>query len=59
VFKGLEFESTFFLKINEILKQVQKLGDKYLYVGLTRAASFLVITYNDSFLDEIKYVEIP
>jgi len=55
--KGLEFESVFFLNINEISERVPKLVDKYLYVGLSRAASFLAITYNNSFPDEIKHVE--
>ncbi len=55
--KGLEFESVFFLNINKIAEQTPNLIDKYLYVGLTRAASFLGVVYKNQFPDEIKFIE--
>ena len=47
--KGLEFEAVFFVSIDEIARQEPHLVDKYLYVGLTRARSFLGITYSQDF----------
>lgn len=55
--KGLEFESVFFVNIDQIAQQVPELIDKYLYVGLSRAASFLAVTYNTTFPEKIKFVE--
>lgn len=55
--KGLEFESVFFLNINKIAERMPNLIDKYLYVGLTRAASFLGVVYQNQFPDEIRFVE--
>lgn len=55
--KGLEFESVFFLNINKIAERPPNLVDKYLYVGLTRAASFLGVVYQNQFPGGIKFVE--
>ena len=41
--KGLEFESCFFIAIDELAKEKPELFDRYLYVGVTRAATFLGI----------------
>lgn len=47
--KGLEFEAVFYINIDEIFNLHPNLIDKYLYVGLTRAGSFLGITYTHEF----------
>ncbi|WP_333879387.1 ATP-binding domain-containing protein [Methylobacter sp.] len=42
--KGLEFEAVFFLDIDRLATLHPQLFDKYLYVGTTRAATYLGIT---------------
>jgi len=42
--KGLEFEAVFFIDIDHLAEQQPELFDKYLYVGTTRAATYLGIT---------------
>lgn len=42
--KGLEFEAVFFVGVDELAKQRPTLFDKYLYVGATRAATYLGLT---------------
>lgn len=42
--KGLEFEAAFFLDIDELARTQPELFEKYLYVGVTRAATYLGIT---------------
>ena len=42
--KGLEFEAVFFLDLDKLARQKPDVFDKYLYVGATRAATFLGIT---------------
>jgi hypothetical protein len=42
--KGLEFEAVFFVGIDRLASQLPDLFDKYLYVGATRAATYLGIT---------------
>lgn len=42
--KGLEFEAVFFVNVDELAELHPTLFDKYLYVGITRAASYLGIT---------------
>lgn len=54
--KGLEFESVFFVDMNSIYKKQPELIDKYLYVGLTRAGSFLGVTYEDSFPEPLQFI---
>jgi UvrD-like helicase family protein len=39
--KGLEFEAVFFVGIDQLAEQNPDLFDKYLYVGTTRAATYL------------------
>jgi DNA helicase IV len=39
--KGLEFEAVFFVGVDELSERVPDLFDKFLYVGTTRAATFL------------------
>jgi DNA helicase IV len=42
--KGLEFEAVFFIAIDRLATLQPKLFDKYLYVGTTRAATYLGLT---------------
>lgn len=42
--KGLEFESAFFLGLDVLAENEPDLFDKYLYVGATRAATYLGLT---------------
>ncbi|MDX2030906.1 MAG: ATP-binding domain-containing protein [Blastocatellia bacterium] len=42
--KGLEFEAVFFIGIDRLAGMQPELFDKYLYVGTTRAATYLGIT---------------
>jgi DNA helicase IV len=42
--KGLEFEAVFFIGIDKLAARKPDLFDKYLYVGATRAATYLGLT---------------
>ena len=42
--KGLEFEAAFFVGIDQLAALHPNLFDKYLYVGMTRAATYLGVT---------------
>lgn len=42
--KGLEFEAVFFVGIDKLAESQPTLFDKYLYVGTTRAATYLGVT---------------
>ncbi len=42
--KGLEFEAIFFADTDELARQEPELFERYIYVGATRAATFLGIT---------------
>jgi DNA polymerase III delta prime subunit len=55
--KGLEFEGVFFINIDEMQEKSDDLLDKYLYVGLTRATTFLGITFKNQFPEKIKFIE--
>ena len=44
--KGLEFEAVFFVGIDQLAALHPALFDKYLYVGTTRAATYLGVTCN-------------
>lgn len=46
--KGLEFEAVFFVAIDQLANLHPQLFDKYLYVGATRAATYLGITCKES-----------
>jgi len=45
--KGLEFEAVFFIGIDRLANLHPQLFDKYLYVGTTRAATYLGVTCDD------------
>jgi hypothetical protein len=54
--KGLEFEAVFYVDLDIMARLQPDLIDKYMYVGLSRARSFLGVTYRQDFpeqLDEI------
>jgi DNA polymerase III delta prime subunit len=42
--KGLEFEAVFFVGIDRLAERLPDLFDRYLYVGITRAATYLGVT---------------
>lgn len=47
--KGLEFEAAFFHSLQDLATNEPDLFDKFLYVGATRAATFLGLSCADSF----------
>lgn len=55
--KGLEFEGVFFVNIDEMQEKSDELLDKYLYVGLTRATTFLGITYKLQFPNKLEFIK--
>jgi hypothetical protein len=42
--KGLEFEAVFFVAVDRLAERLPTLFDRYLFVGLSRAATYLGIT---------------
>jgi hypothetical protein len=53
--KGLEFEAVFFIGLDSLADGEPDLFDKYLYVGATRAATYLGMTVGGaSLLDRVK-----
>jgi len=46
--KGLEFEAVFFAGIDKLAEEKPGLFDRYLYVGTTRAATYLGLVCYDS-----------
>ena len=52
--KGLEFEAVFFLNVDKLAKEKPLLFDKYLYVGVTRATTYLGITCESTLPNEIE-----
>ena len=55
--KGMEFEAVFIIDIDKIALNKPDLVDKILYVGLTRAASHLAVTYKDDFPKKLEYIK--
>jgi hypothetical protein len=51
--KGLEFEALFFVDIDELAKSQPELFERYIYVGATRAATFLGLTCAGDNLPEL------
>lgn len=47
--KGLEFEAVFYVGLDRMADVHKELIDKYVYVGLSRARSFLGVTYEQKF----------
>ena len=54
--KGLEFEAVFFMNLDETIEKYPNLYSKYLYVGATRAATFLGITFRDEIPKKLEYL---
>jgi len=52
--KGLEFEAVFFLDVDKLFKLDSALALRYLYVGVTRAATFLGLSFSGSVPEELK-----
>lgn len=52
--KGLEFEAVFFIGIDELAREIPDLFDKYLYVGSTRAATYLGMTCYETLPEKLK-----
>lgn len=50
--KGLEFEAVFFVGVDELAATNPPLFDKYLYVGTTRAATYLGLTCSGAHLPQ-------
>lgn len=55
--KGLEFEGVFYLDIDKVHTDQPNLVDKYLYVGLTRATTFMAVSYAKDFPESISFVQ--
>ena len=56
--KGLEFEAVFFLDVDVLREREPELFERYLYVGATRAASFLGLTCRNGELpDQLALLE--
>jgi len=53
--KGLEFEAVFFVGVDELARKEPELFDKYLYVGITRAATYLGITCQQELPKKIEF----
>lgn len=51
--KGLEFEALFFVDIDQLARDEPELFDRYIYVGATRAATFLGLTCAGDDLPEL------
>ena len=50
--KGLEFEAVFFVGVDELAEREADLFGRYLYVGATRAATYLGLTASGATLPE-------
>ena len=47
--KGLEFEGVFFVGLDDIAREKEQAAERYLYVGVTRAAQFLAVVCRKEF----------
>ena len=54
--KGLEFEAVFFIDIDQIEDSDSELLQKYVYVGLSRAAYYLYLTYKNKLPDSLDFL---
>lgn len=52
--KGLEFEAVFFLDVDKLFEHYPSLALRYLYVGITRAATFLGLSFCGSVPRELE-----
>ena len=51
--KGMEFEAVFFLNLDQTIRSQPELFAKYLYVGATRAATYLGITFSSDIPEDV------
>jgi DNA polymerase III delta prime subunit len=54
--KGLEFEAVFFVAADSLAGRLPDLFDRYIYVGVTRAATFLGITCEGGLPNNLEYI---
>ena len=54
--KGLEFEAVFYLGIDELAKAVPELFERYFFVGVSRAATYLGVTCENVLPDSLERV---
>ena len=54
--KGLEFEAVFFLDVDELFSHYPSLALRYLYVGITRAATFLGLSFRSSVPEQLEAI---
>jgi superfamily I DNA/RNA helicase len=54
--KGLEFEAVFFVAVDLLAERLPDLFPKYIYVGLTRAATFLGLTCEGTSPRDLEFV---
>ena len=52
--KGLEFEAVFFVGVDKLAHNKPDLFEKYLYVGATRAATFLGLAFENGIPDSLQ-----
>lgn len=52
--KGLEFEAVFFVEIDQLAENMPDLFDRYLYVGATRAATYLGLICRSTMPDSLE-----
>ncbi len=55
--KGLEFEAVFYVGLDRMAEIHKELIDKYVYVGLSRAKSFLGVSFERVFPSRLKPIE--
>ena len=55
--KGLEFEAVFHVGLDRMAEIHKELIDKYVYVGLSRARSFLGIAYERQFPQRLQCIQ--
>jgi DNA helicase IV len=54
--KGLEFEAVFFIGVDRLAERIPDLFLRFLYVGVTRAATYLGLTCDGSLPKELEPV---
>jgi len=54
--KGLEFEAVFYVGIDRMAEIHKELIDKFVYVGLSRARSFLGVSYERQFPQRLQCI---
>jgi DNA helicase IV len=54
--KGLEFEAVFFIGVDALAELMPDLFDRYIYVGVTRAATFLGVTCNAQLPEKLERI---